>query len=37
MPEEKPVENPVVISNDAVKYNSWVPNAKDRKVLICLV
>ncbi|XP_022641552.1 SAC3 family protein A isoform X4 [Vigna radiata var. radiata] len=32
MPEEKPVENPVVISNDAVKYNSWVPNAKDRKV-----
>ncbi|XP_047165856.1 SAC3 family protein A isoform X6 [Vigna umbellata] len=32
MPEEKPVENPVVITNDAVKYNSWVPNAKDRKV-----
>ncbi|XP_047165855.1 SAC3 family protein A isoform X5 [Vigna umbellata] len=31
MPEEKPVENPVVITNDAVKYNSWVPNAKDRK------
>ncbi|XP_027938422.1 SAC3 family protein A isoform X2 [Vigna unguiculata] len=32
MPEEKPVDNPVLMSNDAVKFNSWVPNAKDRKV-----
>jgi len=36
MPEEKPVDNPVFITNDTVKYSSWVPNAKDRKVFICL-
>ncbi|CAJ1977744.1 unnamed protein product [Sphenostylis stenocarpa] len=34
MPEEKPVDNPVLINNETVKYSSWVPNAKDRKVAV---
>ncbi|RZB89706.1 SAC3 family protein A isoform D [Glycine soja] len=34
MPEEKPVDNPMLISNDTVKYNSWVPTEKDRKVAV---
>ncbi|XP_068492907.1 SAC3 family protein A isoform X1 [Phaseolus vulgaris] len=34
MPEEKPVDNPMLITNDTVKYSSWVPNAKDRKGLM---
>lgn len=37
LPEEKPVDNPVSISNDTVKYSAWVPNVKDRKVFIGLV
>ncbi|WJX15480.1 hypothetical protein P8452_05619 [Trifolium repens] len=32
LPEEKPIDLPVSISNDTVKYSSWVPNEKDRKV-----
>ncbi|CAK8574365.1 unnamed protein product [Lathyrus sativus] len=32
--EEKPVDHPVPISNDTVKYSSWVPNEKDRKVVV---
>ncbi|XP_004495816.1 SAC3 family protein A isoform X2 [Cicer arietinum] len=34
LPEEKPVDHPVSISNDTIKYNSWVPNEKDRKVVV---
>ena len=34
MPEEKPVDNPMLISNDTVKYSNWVPNEKDRKVFM---
>ena len=34
MPEEKPVDNPMLISNDTLKYNSWVPTEKDRKVIM---
>ncbi|KAH1192223.1 SAC3 family protein A [Glycine max] len=34
MPEEKPVDNPMLISNDTVKYSNWVPNEKDRKVAV---
>ncbi|XP_061372240.1 SAC3 family protein A isoform X5 [Gastrolobium bilobum] len=32
LPEEKPVDNPVLISNDTVKYSGWTSNEKDRKV-----
>ncbi|KAI5401951.1 hypothetical protein KIW84_066424 [Lathyrus oleraceus] len=33
--EEKPVDHPVPISNDhPVKYSSWVPNEKDRKLVV---
>ncbi|CAI8601567.1 unnamed protein product [Vicia faba] len=34
LPEEKPVDHPLPISNDTVKYSSWVPNEKDRKVVV---
>ncbi|CAL0320640.1 unnamed protein product [Lupinus luteus] len=34
LPEEKPVDNPALISNDSVKYSGWVPNEKDRKVVM---
>lgn len=34
LPEEKPVDNPVLFRNDAVKYSGWVPNEKDKKVFI---
>ncbi|RDX89813.1 SAC3 family protein A, partial [Mucuna pruriens] len=33
LPEVKLVDNPVIISNDTVKYSGWVPNEKDRKRL----
>ncbi|KAK7343261.1 hypothetical protein VNO77_11874 [Canavalia gladiata] len=34
LPEEKPVDSPVLISNVTVKYSGWVPNEKDRKVAV---
>ena len=37
LPEEKPVDNPVLISNDTIKYSGWLPNEKDRKVFIDLI
>ncbi|RYR36833.1 hypothetical protein HN51_029712 [Arachis hypogaea] len=33
LPEDKPVDNPVLVSNDTIKYSSWLPNQKDRKVV----
>ncbi|QHN79335.1 uncharacterized protein DS421_19g669180 [Arachis hypogaea] len=33
LPEDKPVDNPVLVSNETIKYSSWLPNQKDRKVV----
>ncbi|KAK7270111.1 hypothetical protein RIF29_23019 [Crotalaria pallida] len=34
LPEERPADKSASISNDTVKYSGWVPNEKDRKVVV---